>query len=71
MTTVIKHQDEIEVYVTEDNSVAIMQTNSNGEESIVYFWPEHAEAMIAAIERVAAQAEKAAQRVDNALEPCR
>lgn len=66
MTTVIKQQDEIEVYVSEGNAVAITQINSHGEESSVYFWPEHAEAIMAAIEATAIRAEKAAQWVDNA-----
>jgi len=66
MGTVIKQQDEIEVYVSEANCVAIMQINSHGEESTVYFWPEHAEAIMAAIEAAAIRAEKAAKWVDDA-----
>lgn len=71
MNTVIKQQDEIEVFVAVDNGVVIRQTTMHGQESVVHFWPEHAEVLIAAIERVAIQAEKAAQWVDNAVEPCR
>lgn len=67
-TIVIKQQDEIEIFVNQNNSVTIQQTNSIGEVHSIYFWPEHAEALIAAIERVAVQAEKAARWVDSAGE---
>lgn len=61
MSTVIKQQDEIAVFVNENNGVTIKQTNSHGEDSVIYFWAEHAEALVHAIERVALEAEEASQ----------
>lgn len=57
MTTVIRKQDEIEVFVNKNGSVTIKQHCPDLGEQIVVFWYEHAERLCAAIEAAASEAE--------------
>lgn len=48
-TVVVKQQDEIEIYANDNGGISIKQTNGYGEEQIIWFQLEYAEAVGQAI----------------------
>jgi hypothetical protein len=52
---VIPPQDEIRIYENNDGCISILQDDGIGNEQLVWFAPQHADALCDAIQRLAKQ----------------